>query len=393
MRGPKLFFLAVVISNYLFAQSGSLAKIPFSLEGNHIFIKVKVNGSEELDFMFDTGMTVAAINTDIVTNLNLSHYKKIKTGGASGKFDAKRSKNNEINLGGLKLTKIDLEEIPLLHLERTIGRDIDGLIGFSLLNKYVVKVNYDSLKLEIYPTNKFEYTGDGEVIDLTVGKLSFIKTQLKIGGNKEVSGEFILDTGAGLALALATPFSQINQIEKKMGRKFTMNVAAYGEDKVTANIGLMNQVQINQFQFKDVPTTIFKNPKGVFSRKFIGGVIGNELLKKFNITFDYKHKKSYWEPNKSFSENSFTTQCSGLVLSLDKTKKRVIIENIIPESVGYESELNVDDIILEIDAVKAGEAPLFELRKILNQSGKEVKIKYSRRGVENEIGLKLKALI
>ena len=42
---------------------------------------------------------------------------------------------------------------------------------------------------------------------------------------------------------------------------------------------------------------------GTLSLNDLDGILGNPILKKFNITFDFRRRKMYWAPNGSFAES------------------------------------------------------------------------------------------
>ena len=79
-----LFILIATVNGY--AQPiNPVTKIPFELEGNHIFIQLTINHSEQLDFVFDTGAGATVINSETAEKLNFTSNKTNTTIGAAGK--------------------------------------------------------------------------------------------------------------------------------------------------------------------------------------------------------------------------------------------------------------------------------------------------------------------
>ncbi|MEM8524771.1 MAG: aspartyl protease family protein [Bacteroidota bacterium] len=389
------FLIAFLATIGGYAQSTNpVAQIPFELSGEHVFLQLTINDSEQLDFIFDTGAGATVINSETATRLNFVSNKTSTATGASGETQSSIIKNKSIELGSIKLEKMDLVSVPLEHLEKTMGKDIDGIIGYGLLEKYVTEINYHYSKLILYESKSYDYQGNGEVVSLKIkNNLPMATFQVILKEGSYVDEKFMLDTGAGLAMGFTAPFARKSQIKNKIGKTYSSTPKGISTSTTQVEVGKIKKLKLANFEFENIPANIYDIKTGFFASKEVAGIIGNEILRKFNITFDYKGKKSYWVKNKYFDE-AFYIQNSGLKLSFDADKSKVIIRGIIPNSSAEESELKAGDEIVEIDGVKASESSLEALRKLLaTQSGKKVKIKYRRAGEVKEILLSLKPLI
>ena len=195
------------------------------------------------------------------------------------------------------------------HLERSIGRNIDGIIGYTLLKDYAVKVNYDNMMLEIYPQKKFVYKGDGKKIKIkSIFGLSGMFAQVTFNNGDTFKGEYLIDSGAGLTLAFCKPTSEKEQLKSKLEKQYMVETKGLTTDEICTVSGKVKNVQLNDFIFENVPVSLEYADAGVFSWKIIDGIIGNELLKRFNITYNYKKKETYWEPNKHYNDD-FKINC------------------------------------------------------------------------------------
>ncbi|MDP4679453.1 MAG: hypothetical protein NWS46_03700, partial [Cyclobacteriaceae bacterium] len=50
-----LMIITIFTGITLCSAQSPLTSVPFELYGDHVFIKIKVNNSRDLDFIFDTG--------------------------------------------------------------------------------------------------------------------------------------------------------------------------------------------------------------------------------------------------------------------------------------------------------------------------------------------------
>src|SRR6185295_9950003 len=104
--------------------------IPFELVSRHIMVKVKVNNSRPLSFVFDTGDKFGIVDSDVAKELNLSLEGQVRVGGAGA----------DTMLGSyVKTAKWSLPELegfsqpvtmslPLARMAARFGHDFDGII-------------------------------------------------------------------------------------------------------------------------------------------------------------------------------------------------------------------------------------------------------------------------
>ena len=374
-------------------KTAPIAKIPFTLEGNHVFIQLQVNDSETLDFIFDTGAGSTVINSATAEALGLVGSNTVVTRGASGTVESSVIEKQSIKVGVLDIPKVKLLSAPLAHFERSIGKDIDGIIGYDFLQGFAVQVNYTTLELIVYQPKGFKYQGNGERIKIGLGRVptAVLPIILKDGGYEKA--DFILDNGAGLTMAFTSPFAKKKQLMHLLENTYPYSSKGFSTNVADVNVGRISKLKIGNKEFADIPVRIYDTEVGVFAMESIAGIIGNEILKRYNITFDYKRKRSYWEPNQLFDNEPFVIAHSGLELVMSEDKSAVIIENIIPESPAAAAAFKIGDKIVEIDGIKASEASLNELRVALRQNGKTLTIVYLSDDQRKEVKIAVKPML
>ena len=110
-----------------------ISVIPFEQYGDHMFIKVQVNGSPELDYIFDTGDGLAILDLQKAIDLGISEGEGEMITSAEGSVSGRRVKHNEFMIGEAPIHNVQLHETDLTHLEMSIGKEIDGIIGYRKL--------------------------------------------------------------------------------------------------------------------------------------------------------------------------------------------------------------------------------------------------------------------
>jgi C-terminal processing protease CtpA/Prc len=98
----------------------------------------------------------------------------------------------------------------------------------------------------------------------------------------------------------------------------------------------------------------------------VKGLLGNVILKRFNIVLDYAAKKVYIQPNKLFNI-SFKFPMSGF--KLEKINNELVVSDLNEESEAMKLGVRNGFILLSIDGKK--NLTLKEARELLAKPGKK----------------------
>ena len=133
----------------------ALTSVPFRLAGSHIFIEVRLNDSPPLHFIFDTGAASTVVSERKARKLSLSSDGFTPVRGKQGPTLAYYSQNSQLWMGNLHLDRIRVVHLPLAHLEKALGKRVDGIVGHDLLKHYVVQINYDTQTIDLFDPLSF----------------------------------------------------------------------------------------------------------------------------------------------------------------------------------------------------------------------------------------------
>lgn len=79
-------------------------------------------------------------------------------------------------------------------LTSVYGEKIDGIIGYSFFNRYIVKVDFDSLRIDVYKPGKMTYPSKGTLLHPIFTSLPVQYLQVK--DRVTMPFNFYFDTGA-----------------------------------------------------------------------------------------------------------------------------------------------------------------------------------------------------
>lgn len=335
-----VLFCVFINFNFAFAQNDNGFQfhragkkryiIPFTNYNNLIIIEAKLNGNN-MNLLLDTGVDKTILfgiegdEKEIKKN-----SEKILIKGVSGKkiTYAYRNDNNRLKIDKLVNYTQDIYVIfdEDFNISDKIGYQIQGIIGYDFFEDHVVKIDYAKSRLKVYNTEKFSKSlksYDKSKL-FFYGNKPYLKTEIK-QDNVFEEFTFLLDTGSGDAIWVKP------QKNQKPPKRSFYDILGYGfADIITG-------VRSKASAFK-LGKTIIDNPKIAYpdSLSYTGleiipksGVIGSEIMRRFNWYIDYKNLMVYYKPN-PYLNDLFNYDMSGLVLKYDGYQQITSYYNIFP---------------------------------------------------------------
>src|SRR5229473_2333999 len=139
--GAQGLLTSVTAQNPAVTQA-KVASIPVEITGdNYILIKARVNGSGPLTFILDSGGgSGLVLYFKAAQALGLKLQGKGKGGGAGqGTFDTTSMKGVSLNFPRVEMGNQTFVVFPPARTPPAFDRVVDGVIGYTLFSRYVVK--------------------------------------------------------------------------------------------------------------------------------------------------------------------------------------------------------------------------------------------------------------
>jgi hypothetical protein len=185
-------------------QAGPV-RIPIDLRGNHIYMRGRINDSDSLWIVLDSGASGNVVDDEVAKRLGLEITSMGQGRGAGGTVDAGQIRSVSIRLPGATLDGSPIVSMSLGAFKRQTGRPMEAIIGYPLISRCVIKLDYLSRTLELIPAKTFKYQGSGKVVPVTfVQNHPYVTARVSIPGRKEpIKGRFVVDLGSSMALILS----------------------------------------------------------------------------------------------------------------------------------------------------------------------------------------------
>ena len=266
--------------------------IPFTLgKDNGIHIKGKINNSDTLDFLFDTGAGICVISSSIINQkVNLTIDGSQENSGTDGVATVDQSSKNIIEINNLKW-----ENVPLLSINYQ-KPSFDAVLGWVIFEDKIVEIDYEKSVLVVHPflpNLSKEYT---KLEFKLIGGIPYIKCKFLVN-EREIEGWFDFDTGSNGELIIGQKFAKDNLLNNAMKNIGTSQSVGSTGIAIKNNKYILPKLKLGDYEMYQIPLAIQEQEiKGDEHNENIG----NNILKRFNTIIDFKNNYIYLKPNNLF---------------------------------------------------------------------------------------------
>ncbi|MCL6268034.1 aspartyl protease family protein [Flagellimonas myxillae] len=395
-------------------------RVGFKMINNLIIIPVEINGAE-LTFVLDSGVSKPILfNLSDQDSIQINNVSEVTIRGLGDgePMKALSSMGNTFKLGKAKNYNQDLYVVldKEINFSTSLGIPVHGILGYDLFRDFVVEVNYGAETLKLHNPDLYKPSrgNRSQTLPITIErKKAYVEGTVLMEDEDDVPVKLLVDTGSSDALWLFhQPEKGLNIPEKNyedyLGRGLSGDI--FGKR------AKVNGIKIGDFELKDAKAAFpYRESFGFI--KNLGdrnGSVGGEILKRFNIVFDYRRGQVTLKKNGNFrapfqyNMAGIALQHNGLryiaesiadfrgVVQNDESNfgnVQILLENktrlsLVPEiivsgiragSPAAEAGLQAGDVILAVNGKRIHRYKLQEVLKMLNErEGKRVRVLIER---------------
>jgi hypothetical protein len=400
-KGSKLFFPALLNVFVFFSYSSLSAQeefvqppsklvttFPFTLfTGGVILVKARfADFPDSLNFILDTGSGGISLDSATCQRLKLTPVTSDKTiVGIAGLRQVRFLYNQQLHLPGLTVDSLNFHVNDYDILSSVYGDKVDGIIGYSFFARYIVKIDYDSSKVYVYSRGSFKYPKGGHLLKPVISSLP-VQTAF-VRDAESVNSRYYLDTGAGLCLLLSSDFVSDSTLLEPRKKTFLTQAEGLG-GKASMMLTTIKELKIGPYRFRKVPTYIFDDEYNVTSYPNLAGLLGNDIMRRFNVILNYDHRDIYLLPNSHFRDQ-FDYSYTGLGIYWENGEVRV--GDVMKDSPAEKAGIQPDDVIIAINNNFSNNIQSY--KNLLQNTGEKLKVILKRRGELIETSLRVKSII
>jgi len=254
------------------------------------------------------------------------------------------------------------------NLKQVGGDDIDGLVGTAYFKPGVLEINYANEYILVYDSIDNVDVSAYNAINLErIQHFYCMEVTINVSDSICIKGAFILDTGMPFSTftnKVATSMNLYDRIDRKV-RYFTTQGGVGGES--SGYDFIIDQLDISGYRLSDVNMSFSEDRYGTLADGQYLGIIGNNVLDRFDLLFDFNNDILYLKPNESFNQPYVFDRLGFSYVNRFKTMGGWIVTGITDNSRAEKEGLKVGDKIISVNGTPVESISLRERMKLFNE--------------------------
>lgn len=384
-----------ILGNY------KLLELPFDLENDFIVISILLDNVLPLRFIIDTGAeNTVLLEKQITDMLQVDYRRTFRVRGADvdNELTAYLATGIDLRIADRLLARnrsmLVLEE-NYFDFERITGTAIQGILGADFLMRFTVEFDFRRNMMILHEPSDYKPSSKHVRVPSTfVRNRAYLDIPVGVSTPEMTSRKLLLDSGAGLTLLMHT-FEDSTSVDLPV-QKIPAYIANGLGGSLEGSVGRSRQISlagkalsgvVTYFQQIDTVGMSFLNERE--------GIVGNKLLKRFNVVINYTGREVYLKPEGRRWKQHFDFDRSGIsVIAGGSNLHTYTVASLVPDSPAAEAGIKVSDRIVSLNGTSAGFLTLSGIvRKLEGKPGRRIKLRYERNGEYFTVEFRLRDLI
>lgn len=360
-----------------------ITRIPFEFQANLVIVPVKVNNSDTLRFILDTGVSsILLTDPQIAQKQFMKYARSVKISGAGEGMDIEAGivLDNTIKMGemiGHRQNLVVLKE-DILKLSEFVGSPIHGIIGYEIFNRFAVTIDFGMNEIILENPEHYKYKPKkGERFPITIEENKPYLSMIELINDKQnLPLKVILDTGAGHAISLDA--NRSNGIPMP-GKLVKAQLGRGLSGIINGSLGRISKLRLGKFEMKNLvasfPDSASYRVKRMESTERQGN-IGCEFLRRFKVTFNYRDQYIVLKPINRRMKEPFEHNMSGIeLMARGENFREYTVDRVIENSPAEQAGLIQGDKVMFINNKSSKEISISEIYKLFQKGeGKNINL-------------------
>lgn len=344
------------VHDFSMANGAASTTVPLALHENHVYLRVMLNGKGPYLFIFDTG-GANVVDPQVAKEIGATGKGSVQGSGAGSATESFSFADVDTLEVGDAVLKDQLFAVAPVRMGFGVstGKRVDGLIGWEVLARFVTSFDYAENQIVLTLPARATPPPDAHVIPFV-----FAGTQPQIDCAIDgIPSECTIDTGARDSLTFFAPYLAAHpQVVPQTLTAAGINGFGFGGPAL-GRLGRLQSIEIGGMQLNDLVADYTTQTQGAFASPFKAANLGGNLLRRFDITFDYGNQTMALVPNSAFNDPDRYERI-GLFL-IDKGGK-VTVADARPGTPAAQAGIVRGDVVATIDGMPTSTMSLEEVR-------------------------------
>lgn len=291
-----ILFLMIQVVATFGQRPAALDTISFMLgQDNRVYVDVFVNGRTERTFRFlvDTGASDIVLNSNVPEIMSLANFSETVTNRSANSVEqAVATESNQ----QLNISNTVVKELRFIALPYPVEA-WDGVLGLSFLMNFEMVFDYEKRLLYLYPKGSPVAFGQqgGLPVTFRMGVPTVPATVYINNRKHELQVE--LDSGSDRVLDINTPYVVSHGLEGTLKPFAFSKIMGSTSGKGQLLNVFFDKIELDGIVLPKIPGAFSTVTEGVQASDEMDGVIGNNLLHRFNQIWDFTNMRVYFQVN------------------------------------------------------------------------------------------------
>jgi hypothetical protein len=338
-----------------FAIAGGKTVVPIEFDGD-VIVEAKLNGQGPFAFILDTGGH-DILTPDAAGALGLNPVGAGASGGSGeGTVSEQYARVDRLEIGGLTMRNQAFTIIPLQYgtVERGARPPVAGILGLELFERFAMRLDYRARTLAFEPLSAYQHLGRGTAVPIFFSDDEPLLVA-KIAG---ISGDVGLDTGNSGTLIVQGIWAETHGLKQQMMSGFPS--LGFGMGGASSNWSSRVDFELAGQRFPRIIARYALDKRGAFSSRTESGNVGNEILSRFTLDFDYGHGQIWFEPVPGTEQRAFGR--AGVTVIKERAEAFKVAA-VAAQTPAAEAGLQVDDEIVAVDGTPSKQLSGWDFRR------------------------------
>ncbi len=254
-------------------------------------VPARLNGSNALSLLLDTGYDMTMLHPDYVQASALRRTGRVSIVGIAGEEPAGVFEGPAFDFGGVIWKPRRVAALAAGNEGRSRRRD--GVLGSGFFRRFVVELDSRRNTVTLHEPDGYVYSGAGEILPLTFkSPTPVVEVTVRLPNHSETRAQLQVDTGCNGALCLGKHFVEAHQLVSTNDPARDGGRTGVGGSTRTRS-GHLLQLRLGKLAIEKPAADFFL--EGSPADPPLAGHIGWELLRDFKVIFDYARRRMILE--------------------------------------------------------------------------------------------------
>lgn len=386
--------LVILIAGFVVIRSQNKPLVLPMDYSSHILIKGKINGEYAANLLFDTGADGLLLDEEYFNGtgitINRSQRAQLPGAGTTPQMITVLLDRTEVKFDTITFVP---RYVPLMNLRGIVGEKADGIIGPDFLRNYLTEIDYEKNEIRLYLDQDIKKGYDSLVLEV-ISNRYYLPVTIKASNKVLIKGKCQLDVGSGGTIYMTSPTAGKYKLKENISKKMKyFNVSGGAGGRVEGYHFRAPEITIGKTVLKEVPMDWSTDTVGALSKSSHNGLLGNEILERFKLIVDFKRGVLYLKPKSNLKDPFISTVTGFSYVNKINSEDGLIVTGLFENGNAEKAGIKAGDKIVAIENIQVNKILPKDLKELLNEPGKDIKLSIIREGKELILNLMRKQMI